>query len=140
MHVTFRRAKNLPSFRSEVLHDLVLAVIRLMSKREGFRVAHYSIQHDHVHLIIEAEDDHILNRGIRSFAIRVALRMNRDVLRRPSGRVWGDRYHRRDLGSPPEVRHALVYVLANGVKHGVTRRGDLDPFSSARFFDGWVTH
>jgi putative transposase len=138
VHVTFRRAKQLPSFRSQVLHDLVLAIIRQMEKREGFRVAHYSVQVDHVHLILEAETDQALNGGIRSFAIRVALGVN-SLLRRKRGRVWGDRYHRRDLGSPPEVRHALVYVLANGVKHGVTKRGQLDPCSSARWFNGWVT-
>jgi len=31
--------------------------------------------------------------------------------------VWGDRYHRRDLGSPREVRNALVYVNNNHLKH-----------------------
>ena len=52
--------------------------------------------------------------------------------------MWGDRYHRRDLASPPEVRHSLVYVLANGVKHGVVERGTMDPCSSAPWFDGWI--
>jgi hypothetical protein len=45
----------------------------------------------------------------------MARALNR-VLRR-SGRVWGDRYHRRDLATPHEVRHALVYVLDNVKKH-----------------------
>jgi len=37
------------------------------------------------------------------------------------------------------VRNALVYVLANGVKHGVVKAGEIDPCSSARWFDGYVT-
>jgi hypothetical protein len=52
--------------------------------------------------------------------------------------VWGDRYHARALGTPREVRNAIVYVLMNAKKH---RRGavGLDPCSSAWWFDGWKT-
>jgi hypothetical protein len=96
------------------------------------------VQADHVHLIVEAESKTALSSGMRGFAIRAARRLNRDGLRRRKGRVWGDRYHRHDLATPPEVRHALVYVLANGVKHGATAPGERDPFSSAPWFDGYV--
>jgi REP element-mobilizing transposase RayT len=137
VHVTLRRAKGLPSLRAELLHNRIKKAIR-ETRREGFRIVHYSVQADHVHLIIEADTEEILTSGMRSFAIRVALDVNKRVLRRRRGRVWGDRYHRRDLGSPPEVRHALVYVLANGAKHGHTTAGQLDPCSSGRWFDGWV--
>ena len=56
--------------------------------------------------------------------------------------MFADRYHARALGSPREVRNALVYVLQNARKHfvqrGVALRRDwLDRFSSAPFFDGW---
>jgi putative transposase len=136
VHVTLRRAKGLPSLRSEVLHAQLKAVIR-RGGREGFRIVEYSVQHDHVHLIVEAEDRKVLSGAMRSFAIRASRSVNRG-LRRRRGRVWGDRYHRHDLGSPPEVRHALVYVLANGVKHGVVPRGVMDPCSSAPWFEGWV--
>jgi putative transposase len=56
-------------------------------------------------------------------------------LRGTRGRIFAERYHRHDLKSPREVRNALVYVIQNGVKHGVVSQ--LDPFSSAAFFDGW---
>jgi putative transposase len=51
--------------------------------------------------------------------------------------VWGDRYHRRDLTSPSDVRNALVYVLANHLKHGECDVGLLDPCSSGPWFTGW---
>ena len=62
--------------------------------------------------------------------------LNALLLRR--GRFWSDRWHGRALGSPREVRHALVYVLANFRKHARQRlpRG-VDAFSSALAFDGW---
>jgi REP element-mobilizing transposase RayT len=137
VHVTLRRTHGLPSLRSERLHNLLKDVIRA-TQREGFRIVHYSVQADHVHLIVEAESKAALSSAMRGFAIRASRRLNREGLHRRRGRVWGDRYHRHDLATPPEVRHALVYVLANGVKHREVEQGAIDPCSSARWFDGWV--
>jgi hypothetical protein len=50
--------------------------------------------------------------------------------------VFDDRYHARILRTPREVRNGLCSVLSNGRKHGLVLDG-LDPFSSARWFDGW---
>jgi hypothetical protein len=56
------------------------------------------------------------------------------TLRLP-GRVWADRHHARDLPTPREVRHALVYVLQNWRKHGCGT--GMDSRSSAPWFTGW---
>src|SRR5262249_49170356 len=50
---------------------------------------------------------------------------------------WADRFHARMLRTPPEMRHALVYVLNNWRKHWPGARG-LDARSSAAWFDGWA--
>ena len=136
-HLTMRRAKGLPSLRSERLANLIRAAIKL-SQSAGFRVVHYSIQADHLHLIVEAGDKALLSKGMRSFAIRVALLINRRIFNRRAGKVWGDRYHRHDLPSPLEVRNALVYVLNNHLKHGVVDEGLVDPKSSAPWFKGFM--
>jgi REP element-mobilizing transposase RayT len=136
VHITMRRAKGLPSFRSERLRRLVERAI-LDTRRDGFRIAHYSVQADHLHLIVEADDPTTLTSGMRSFAVRIAMRVNGRVLGRRRGRVWGDRYHRRDLTTPTEVRNALVYLLANHIKHGQADVGLLDPCSSGPWFTGW---
>lgn len=137
VHVTMRRAKGLPSLRSERLLNLVRGAIAA-SQRAGFRVVHYSVQADHLHLIIEADDKPLLSRGMRSFAIRVAMLINARIFSRRAGKVWGDRYHRHDLPSPQEVRNALVYVLNNHWKHGVVDEGLVDPRSSAPWFTGFM--
>jgi len=46
----------------------------------GFRIVQYSVQADHVHLIVEAENDAVLTNGMRSFAIRFARRVNSEIL------------------------------------------------------------
>jgi hypothetical protein len=101
-----------------------------------FRVVQFSVQWDHVHLVVEASDKRALSSGIRSVAIRVALYVNELVRRR--GRLWADRWHGRELTSPRQVRNALVYVLANFRKHAKgSLRAGVVAFSSALRFDGW---
>jgi putative transposase len=99
----------------------------------------YSVQNDHVHMIVEADDGIALSRGMKSFSVR-ANRLLNAALKRGRGRVWADRYHRRDLTSPRQVRNGLVYVLANYKKHQRVTHGRprIDPCSSARWFDGWT--
>jgi len=99
-----------------------------------FRIVHFSVQHDHIHLIVEAHDAASLSRGMRGLAIRLARDVNRILLRR--GRVWKGRYDTRELTGPRAVRDSLLYVLMNHKKHGVSPAW-LDDRSSAAWFDGW---
>jgi putative transposase len=135
--VTLRRAKGLPSLRCGLLERELRAAIR-RTKRDDFRIVHYSVQADHVHMIVEADDAKALASGMKSFAVSGALRVNFRALRRKRGRVWGDRYHRRELTSPRQVRNALVYVLANHLKHGEVDVGVVDPCSSGPWFRDWM--
>ena len=136
VHVTLRRAKGLPSLRSESVHGELREVVR-STRRGDFRIVHFSIQSDHVHMIVEAESARALANGMKSFTIRGARRLNSRVLRR-RGAVWGDRYHRRDLTVPSDVRNVLVYVLDNHLKHHEWDAGLIDPCSSAAWFAGWM--
>jgi hypothetical protein len=99
-----------------------------------FRLLQFSVQRDHLHLLLEADSPIGLRQGVQGLTIRVAKAINRALGRR--GRVWADRYHARALATPREVRHAFVYVLQNCRKHLPGFRG-LDPRSSAAWFTGW---
>jgi hypothetical protein len=57
------------------------------------------------HLIVEADDENALGRGMKAIGSRLARAVNR-VFRR-SGAVLVDRYHLRALRTPREVRNAL---------------------------------
>jgi putative transposase len=133
VHVTFRAGRELPSLRASRCFIAVRDAIAAASGA-SFRVAHFSVQGDHVHLICEAPDRTALSAGIRGLAIRAARALNGALDRK--GRVWADRHHRRPLATPRETRNALAYVLLNAQKHG-RRISDLDPLSSAAWFDGW---
>jgi REP-associated tyrosine transposase len=135
VHVTMRVVRELPSLREwRVAEAIELAIGK--GHKEGFRVIHYSIQPDHLHLVVEAEGRRTLMRGIQGLAIRMAKYVNARLGR--EGRVFQERYHARALGSPLEVRRCLAYVLLNFRKH-VQRAVGADPLSSGRWFDGWST-
>ena len=128
-----RACRGLPSLRKQIVFKDVRRALGAAS-HGWFRLVHFSVQADHVHLVVEAHDKEALTRGMAGLAIRVARAVNRRVRRR--GHVWSDRYHARPLRTPREVRRAIVYVLTNWRKHVPTAR-DIDPCSSSRWFDGW---
>ena len=134
VHVTMRARAGLRSLRDRSVFPAVRGAVAAASG-EGFRVVQFSVQTDHVHLIVEAAGTEQLSSGARGLAIRIARAVNRALGR--SGPVWGDRYHARPLATPREVRNGLVYVLMNFRKHLPRTSAGLDPCSSARWFEGF---
>src|SRR6185503_16392733 len=122
-----------PSLRDA---DVFAHIERAFGAASGhsFRLLHFSVQSDHLHLLAEADTPTRLARGVQGLAVRTAKAINRALRRH--GAVWAERYHARVLKTPREVRNALVYVLNNFRKHIPGARG-LDPRSSAAWFTGW---
>ncbi len=124
--------------RSQFVEPTVRRAIAETGQRapKCFRITDYTIQYNHMHIIVEASDKPALSSGIRSLVIRIARSVNALVGLR--GRFWADRWFGRELTSPRQVRTALVYVLANYRKHSpYPVAPGIDPFSSGEWFDGW---
>ncbi len=139
--VTMRVRRDVPNLRTQRPMAGVRLALSGGRRRFGFRLVHFSVQGNHLHLIVEAADKRALSRGMQGLAIRLARRVNGALGR--SGGMFADRYHARALGTPREVRNALAYVLLNRQRHGGGRRvvfaeGNVDPCSSAMAFDGWA--
>ncbi len=140
-HVTLRMRPGVPSLRTVPIVRELERSFRIARARPGFRLAHYSLQGNHAHLIVEARDRDALGRGMKSIAARVARAVNR--VTEHTGPVLADRYHLRLLSTPTEVRNALRYVLLNAHHHAAAAKNalrnatGLDPASSARWFNGW---
>ena len=136
-HVTLKVRPGLPSLRDVRLVRELEGSFARACDRGSFRLVHYSIQHDHVHMVVEAVGPEALGRGMKSLSARLARAVNRVFER--SGAVLADRYHARALRTPREVRTVLAYVLLNHRKHARRpgRRARPDPASSGRWFDGW---
>lgn len=139
-HVTLRVREDVPSLRRKpFVREFRRSLAKVLSRKD-FRVIHYSIQRNHLHLIVEASGRDALAAGMKAVGARVARAANRLFDRR--GPVLLGRYHLRRLRTPREVRNALAYVLLNARKHWKERRGmpppvRLDQASSGAWFDGW---
>ncbi len=141
VHVTLRVREGLPNLRKRVLLAKLRESFRQACSQPDFRLVHYSVQRNHFHLIVEANDQQALGRGMKSIGARIARAIQRVF--GLSGRILSDAYHAHILRCPAEVRRALAYVLLNVRKHFQQRNGSpppvrLDEASSSRWFDGFT--
>ena len=131
VHLTLRTLPGVGFLRGYSRLRAIEDALREARERFGLRVIHYSVQGNHLHLLVEADGVASLARGMQGLAIRLARALNRAARRR--GTVFADRYHSRVLATRREVVNALRYVLQNFRHHlreDVLPAGT-DPCSSA---------
>ncbi|MFY9345840.1 MAG: transposase [Planctomycetota bacterium] len=140
VHVTVKLRQHLPRLRQRDVYVVLRGAFVASKDRFGFRLVHYAVLNDHLHLLVEAADRTALHRGMKGLAVRIARRLNKLWGRK--GSVVADRYHDRILTSPREVRNALVYLFGNARKHAAEGRmlavpQAIDTYTSAPWFDGF---
>ncbi|MCP5039441.1 MAG: hypothetical protein GY944_00340 [bacterium] len=137
VHVTTSVRDELPNLRQRTVARAVVTALWAGATRVGFRLVHFSIQSNHLHLIVEASNWRGLSRGMQALKVRVARALNGALHR--EGTVFAQRYHAHLLRTPTEVRNAVRYVLNNRRRHQQRQPavGWIDPLSTARWFDGY---
>ena len=141
VHVVLRTVKAVGRLRRGVIYQALRRAFSKVLDRGGMRVVHVSIQHNHVHLLVEAASTAELAAGMQALGIMAARAINRVQAR--TGKVFAYRYHATPIRSPRQARNTLAYVLNNWRRHhedepvGGDRPPRIDPFSTARDFTGW---
>jgi REP element-mobilizing transposase RayT len=120
VHLTLRMENDIARLRKRDQYREIRTALRRSGHRSDFRIVHFSIQGNHVHLVCEPLTKDALARGMMSFKSSCAKRLNRLAGRH--GRVFADRYHVRYLENPAQVRNALCYVLRGSIKTTVDAR------------------
>jgi REP element-mobilizing transposase RayT len=140
VHVVLRVTNEVGTLRKLRAYRAIRGALGTCLARADYRVIHISIQSNHLHLLVEADDKRALARGMQGFAISAAKRLNR-ALRRRRGDVFAYRYHATALTNPTQARNAIAYVLNNWRRHRNDARAPwrVDPYSSADAFRGWAT-
>ncbi len=123
VHVTWRMEKGVANLRTRRCFNVMKRAMYAGALKGGFRLVHYAVMGNHVHLIVEAPDRVRLARGMQGLGVRIARALNR--LMRRSGRVLGDRYHAHILRTPSEVKRARMYLLTNARHHYGHAHADL---------------
>ncbi len=131
LHVTLKICDGLPSMRKRRAFRAVLRAFAGgkvgVKGKAGFRLTHYSVLGNHMHLMVEADSREHLASGMCGLKIRIARALNKVWDR--GGTVFKERYHSVVLNSPSRVRNALNYIIHNGRKHGIA--------GLERWFDGF---
>ena len=115
VHVTWRMSKHVWNLRTRRCFSVLSRAMYAGAARFGFRLVHYSVMGNHIHLIVEAPDRRALTRGMQGLGVRIARALNR--LMKRDGRVVSDRYHAHILKTPSEVKRARHYLLTNAHHH-----------------------
>ncbi len=147
VHVVLRVVREVGNLRRGCAYRAIREATFTTARRENFRIVHISIQHNHVHLIVEADDNAALAKGMQGFQISAAKHLNAEISRgstgpRRRGSVFVDRYYAVPITSPRQARNTLSYVLSNFRKHHEdqserTRTWEIDWFSSGAVFPDW---
>ncbi|MBX3160971.1 MAG: transposase [Deltaproteobacteria bacterium] len=159
-HVTQRVSSVVGRLRRRDAYHALRKAMQCAFARRDFRIVHISIEHDHLHLVVEAASGAALRRGMHGFLISAARRLNnadgdiagrRARLVREHGRtrviaasrpgqrgaVFEDPYHLVAITSPRQARNTIAYVLNNYRHHGEPSVSDVDFYSSGPTFRGW---
>jgi REP element-mobilizing transposase RayT len=150
VHVTLRVVSAVGKLRRRCVYQAIREATLTTARRENFRIVHLSIQHDHIHMLVEANDKEALAKGMQGFQISAAKQLNAAISKgrpgpRRRGTVFPDRYHAEIITSPRQARNALSYVMSNWRKHEEDSRAPMsawtiDWFSSAVTFPHWVEY
>jgi REP element-mobilizing transposase RayT len=119
LHLTIK----IKRIKADLKNKSILIVLKRAiynARKKGLRVIHFSLEFDHVHLLIEAPDNFILGKGMQSLGVTLVRGINK--LGQTSGEVYKHRYHFRKINSTRELKVVMNYIFHNGVKHRTAKK------------------
>ena len=128
LHLTIKIAKNKAGVKNkQILKVLKRAILK--GRSAGIRIIHFTLEYDHIHLLVEADCKIKLGRGMMRFGVTLAKGINH--YRRDQGQVYKHRYHQRFITSRRDLKNVMNYIFHNGLKHRTATKL-LNPYHSIR--------
>lgn len=119
LHINFR-------YKTHIRNKDALRVLKraiLNARARGLIVIHYSMQSNHIHIIVESVNNKVLTTGMRSLTVTFAKGIKK-------GKIQLERYHLHVLKSVQETKNAIRYVLFNQQKHENRKQSSIDEYCS----------
>jgi putative transposase len=88
-------------------------------KRYGLCVLNYAATSNHIHLLVEDTNQHVIAQSLKLIAGRTAQEYNQREQRKAT--LWEDRYHATAIASGQHFLRCLVYIDMNMVRAGVVQ-------------------
>lgn len=152
LHITLRARASVPNLRSRRRFSAIKAAfVRFCQQKQlGFRLVHFAVLGNHLHLLVEADSKRALSMGMQKLLHSISRRLNALSLREHGsrqstkagsysrlkgwlGRIFADRYYAHLLQTPTEMENAVHYVRNNAERHyqkGTAHALRIDPCSS----------
>ncbi len=133
LHLTIKINKENSGLKTiEIAKKIKASFKKLYSN--SVNLVHFTIEYDHIHLLVEAKSHLHLGKAMQSFGISLAKKLN--YHRKKVGTVYKHRYHQRILKTKTEIKNVINYIFQNGKKHG-TNFSKFSQFNSyIHFFSG----
>jgi REP element-mobilizing transposase RayT len=119
LHLNFK-------FKTFIRNKIILKILKralVNARKHGLRINQYSMQSNHIHLIVEAVDNKVLTKARRSLTVTFSKGINK-------GKIQVERYHLHVLNGLRETQNALRYVLLNENKHTQSKVLRVDGYST----------
>ena len=81
LHVTVRLVDDFPTLRTPAMQAVLERAFAAGRERFGFRLVHFSVMSNHLHFVVEAENQTSLSRGMQGLLVRIARGLNRALIR-----------------------------------------------------------
>jgi len=133
LHITLKLKSGLKNLRVPPLLEQ-FKISAEKAKQQGLRLIHFSIQTNHLHLLVECRDNETLSRGMKSLGCKLGKAIRKYC--GGSGPVFKGRFHLQVIKNPTQARNSLAYVLLNEAKHKKFIPYK-DAYSSAGHFHEW---
>jgi REP element-mobilizing transposase RayT len=127
LHLTLKVRSNKADIQSKKILKALHHAIR-RARLKNLKIIHYSLEYNHVHLLVEASSHQVLHSGMQALGISLSKAINK--IKKQAGTVYKHRYHFRRISSPKDYRNVLRYILGNGIKHG-NSQSIINPYNSA---------
>lgn len=124
IHITLRTSDMLVAFQQSAEK----------ARKHQLHVIHFSLESNHLHLIVECANNKALADGMKSLAGSFGRAIRKCCGGR--GAVFKGRFHLQVFKSPTQMKNGLAYVLLNQSKHEKLIPYN-DRYSSAEYFGEW---
>ena len=113
-HITIKVRED----KSDLQNKMILKALHhaiMKARAKSLKVIHYTLEYNHIHMLVEAFNQEQLSNCMQSFGVTLAKMINKVKFKK--GGVYKHRYHLRRLISVMELKNVLKYIFNNGIKH-----------------------
>ena len=130
-HVVARTNRGEFILDSDRMKNLFISILMEGKKKYPFKLKHFCIMSNHVHLLIEPRPETSLSQLMQWVLSVFARRFN--IITKQYGHVWYDRFKSKIIQNFRQFLKTFNYISMNPVKAGMCRDIGEYPFSGIKF-------